>query len=305
MANFGFAALGRGTAMSSPVELLVKGADKLGECPIWDERAQALYWVDIDGPLLQRHDPASRRSEHWSLPSAVGSIALRRAGGLLLALKGGIFRVPAAGAAPELFAALEQDKPGNRLNDGRCDAAGRFWVGSMSEHSRAPVGSLYCVEPNGRFLRHSNELVVPNSLAWSPDGRVMYFADTHRHTIWAFDYDPARGEARNRRVFRDTSSHPGQPDGSAIDAEGCLWNCEYGGWRVVRYRPDGEIDRTIALPAANPTCCCFGGADFRTLYITTATERLTQEELAKQPHAGSVFAVATEVAGLPEHRFGG
>jgi sugar lactone lactonase YvrE len=290
---------------ANPVELLVEASDKLGESPLWDERSQALYWVDSRGPSLQRYDAARGKPERWSLPALVGSIAFRRGGGLLLALQTGVFRVAEAGAEPELIVDPEPDKPGNRLNDGRCEPAGRFWVGSMSERARDPVGSLYRIDPNGSCHRHGNEVIVPNSLAWSPDGKRMYFADTYRQVIWAFDYDAATGEARERRVFRDTSGHPGRPDGSATDAEGCLWNCEYGGWRVLRYRPDGEIDRVIELPVANPTCCCFGGADFRTLYVTSATQRLTPEELARQPHAGGVFALATDIAGLPEHRFAG
>src|SRR5262249_50280786 len=148
-----------------------------------------------------------------------------------------------------------------------------------------------------------NEIFVPNSIAWSPDNKVMYFADTHRHLIWAYEFDLAEGTMRNERVFADCSDRPGKPDGSCVDADGCLWNAEYGGSRVGRYTPDGRIDRVVALPVANVTCCCFGGSDLDTLYISTARQRMTPEQLAREPLAGNVFACRPGVRGLPEARF--
>jgi len=291
--------------MANPVEILYRGNDMLGECPLWDDRAQALYWVDVRAPALQRYELAGGKTASWRLPVPIGSFAFRRTGGFLLALQTGLFRSAGFAGSLEPFANPEPDRPTNRLNDGRTDPMGRFWVGSMSDASRDPLGSLYRIDPDGGCSFHGNEIVVPNSLAWSPDGRIMYFADTYRQTIWQYAYDPADGMPGNRRTFRDMHSHPGRPDGSAVDAEGGLWNCEYGGWRIVRYRPDGEIDRVIPMPVANPTCCCFGDSDFRTLFVTSARQRLTPEELSAQPAAGSVFAIRTAVAGLPEYRFAG
>jgi sugar lactone lactonase YvrE len=174
----------------------------------------------------------------------------------------------------------------------------------MSDVSREPLGSLYRLHPDGTCIRLFNSIVVPNSISWSPDSKIMYFADTYRQCIWAFDFTLETGEINNRRVFRDTRGHRGKPDGSAMDAVGCLWNCEYGGWRIVRYNPSGEIDQVVPVPVANPTCCAFGGSDLRTLFITSATQRLTPEQLAEQSLAGSVFAIQTDVCGLPEARFG-
>jgi len=147
------------------------------------------------------------------------------------------------------------------------------------------------------------DVFVPNSIAWSADDQVMYFADTHLHTIWAYDFDLAAGTMRNERVFADCSNQPGRPDGSCVDADSCLWNAEYGGWRVVRYTPGGKIDCVVELPVSNPTCCCFGGKDLDTLYISTARQRLTPDQLAAQPLAGAVFAARPGVRGLVEARF--
>jgi sugar lactone lactonase YvrE len=287
------------------VEVAVKSADVLGECPLWCEREGVLWWVDSRGPSLKRWDPKPGGVTTIPLPHIVGSIAFREKGGLLAALQPGIFFLDPESRALEPLAQPEAHLPGNRFNDGRCDRAGRFWAGTMSDAKREPTGSLYRLSPDRACKRVRDDVIVPNSLAWSADNRTMYFADTYRQVIRAWDFDLASGEVSNERVFCDTTGHPGRPDGSCVDADGCLWNAEYGGWRVVRYMPSGKIDRVIAMPVANPTCCCFGGADFDTLYITSATQRLTPEDLARQPLAGSVFAVRPGVRGLPESRYGG
>jgi sugar lactone lactonase YvrE len=233
----------------------------------------------------------------------VGSLALREQGGLLAATKSGVHRLDPASGALEAKANPEQHLPDNRFNDGRCDRAGRFWAGTMSNVNRDPVGSLYRFEADFACTKLRNAIIIPNSLAWSPDGRTMYFADTNRHTIWQYDYDPATGAPTNERVFVDTGD--GRPDGSCVDAEGCLWNAEYGAWRLVRYTPQGKVDRTIGLPVANATCCCFGGDDLATLYVTSATQRMAPGDLARQPLAGSLFSLRPGVQGLPESRFAG
>jgi sugar lactone lactonase YvrE len=284
-------------------ELALRHEDALGECPLWDDRQQALWWVDIRGPGLHRWT-GDGAPQSWSFDEPVGSIAFTNDGALLLAMQAAVRRFdPAAGTLTE-FARPAKEPATNRFNDGRCDRAGRFWVGTMSDGPREPVGSLYRVDPDGKCKRQFGDVVVPNSLAWSPDNRTMYYSDTHRHTLWSFEFDLASGKLGRKRVFADLSPHKGRPDGSAVDSEGCLWNCEYGAGQVLRYTPAGLVDRIVQLPAMNTTCCAFGGADLRTLYITTARQRLTPEQLAQQPLAGSVFAIRTEVAGLPEARFG-
>jgi len=291
--------------MATQVELVVKGRDLLGECPLWDERTQTLWWVDILGPALKQFDPATGALKQNPLPEPMGSFGFREKGGLIAAMKSGILVLGADYSSVELLACPEPASLDNRFNDGRCDRAGRFWAGTMNDAKREPHGALYRVSADRSCTRMRTGVIIPNSLAWSPDSKTMYFADTVRELIWSFDYDLAAGEMSNERVFADCAANPGSPDGSCVDAEGCLWNAEYGGWRVVRYTPRGKADRVIELPVQNPTCCCFGGERFDTLYITSAAQNLQSAQLAKQPLAGSVFAVRPGSTGLPESRFTG
>ena len=263
----------------------IDSQDLLGECPLWDERTQSLWWVDIHAPAIKRFDGTGITV--IPMPQFVGSIALRKSGGLLAALQSGLYFVE--GKAPRLFSQAE--KPADhRFNDGRCDPAGRFWVGTLKDPEFTASGTLYCFAPDGCSTVHREGISVPNSLAWSPDGRTMYFADSPRHKIWAFDFDAQAGAMSNERVF--ATPHPGFPDGSCVDADGCLWNAEYGAARVVRYTPQGKVDRVIEVPAKEPTCCCFGGARLDTLYITSA-------------NGAGVWAVRPGSTGLPEARFKG
>jgi len=271
--------------MNLRAERVLDSADQLGECPIWDERTSALWWVDIHGRAVKRYDGASVRV--LQMPEPPGSIALRREGGLLVALQSGVFLLGAE--EPKLLVKPADHAAGLRFNDGRCDRSGRFWVGSLKEPNFDPVGVLYRVTADGACKAFRTGIQVPNSLAWSPDGRTMYFADSPRHKIWAFDYDAARGEFSGERLF--ATPHPGFPDGSCVDAEGCLWNAEWGAARVARYTPAGKVDRVVEVPATNPTCCCFGGASLDVLYITSAD-------------GGGVFAITPGVKGLAESRFG-
>lgn len=276
--------------------------DILGESPLWNEREQALYWVDIRRPAIRRLDHASGRIDTWSMPGLVGSIAFGADGRLLVALPDQLAWFDAATARLETFAAAPSPLPGHRFNDGRCDRAGRFWVGSMHNVTRAAEGVLYRVDARGAFVAMQEGIHIPNSLAWSPDGRTMHFADSLLYTIFAYDFDALAGTMSGRRVFAKTIA-PAFPDGSTIDAEGYLWNAEFNGSRVVRYAPDGRIDRAIELPVHRPTSCAFGGPDFATLYVTTTSQQMSPEELARQPLAGALLAVDAGVRGLPEPRF--
>jgi sugar lactone lactonase YvrE len=203
-----------------------------------------------------------------------------------------------------LLVAVEAGKEMHRLNDGRCDRRGRFWVGSMHETYRdEPRGSFYRIDADLSATKAFDGFTVPNSVAFSPDDRSMYFADTPVHKIWVFDFDLDAGRLSNRRLFKDLEG--GLPDGSTVDVDGCLWNAEYRGSRVVRYTPQGRIDRIVELPVSQPTSCAFGGKDLDTLYITTAAQRLSPEQLAREPAAGSLFAVRAGTQGLQEPTFAG
>ena len=292
--------------MNSSVACFVRGSDALGECPVWDERAGLLRWIDIGAPALRRCDASGSDVRSLALAETIGSYALRAsAPGLLAAMRSGLWLLDPDAGGRSLLAQPEAGLPGNRFNDGRCDRAGRFWAGTMSVDERDPSGSLWRVERDGRCARVRGGITIPNSIAWSPEGRTLYFADTPRLRIWALECDPASGEIMGERVFAESPGGPGGPDGSCVDADGCLWNAEYGRGRIVRYTPRGDVDRVIAVPVANPTCCCIGGAALDTLFVTTARQRLPAAELARQPLAGSVLALRPGVRGLPESRFAG
>ena len=278
--------------------------DVLGECPLWDDRRHGLWWVDIRAPLLRFLPADGGEVQSWPMPSLIGSIALTddARGRVLVALS---TRLALFDPATGEFEALVEpgfDDPELRFNDGRCDRQGRFWVGSMHNLTRGPVGRLYRFDARDGLVEFAQGICIPNSLAFSPDGRTMYFADSLRHTIEAFDYDVGTGRPGPARHFASQPA-PAFADGSCIDAGGGLWNAEFHGARLVRYAPDGRVDRVVALPVKRPTCCTFGGPDLRTLYVTTTSQRMSEAERAAEPLAGALLALDVGMRGLPEPRF--
>lgn len=281
------------------LEPVGNSTDILGECALWSSEERALYWVDIRAPAIRRWRIDADETTSWTMPDLVGSIAFMRRGRLLVALQRSIAIFDLATESFQTLATLDSRNPDMRCNDGRCDRQGRFWFGTMNNITRDPDGSLYRLDRDRSCIELFSGICIPNSLAWSPDGRTMYFADSLTYGIYRYDFDGATGTPSNRRLFAQTTA-PAIPDGSCVDANGFLWNAEYGGWRITRYAPDGRVDRAIDLPVANPTSCTFGGADLDVLYVTTARQKLTAEELAAQPLAGTVLALRPGVSGLPE-----
>jgi sugar lactone lactonase YvrE len=275
--------------------------DKLGESPIWDERGQALYWVDIRRPAIRRLDHQTGHVDTWMMPDLVGSIALAGDRKLVVGLADRIVLFDVASAAQRVLAQTAKQIEGHRFNDGRCDRQGRFWIGTMHNVTRAPEGVLYRLA-GPELSPMLSGICIPNSLAWSPDGRTMYFADSLRYTIFAYEFDPASGEMGKQRVFATTTA-PGFPDGSTVDAEGFLWNAQFNASKIVRYAPDGRIDRLIDLPVERPTSCAFGGPGLDVLYVTTTSQNMSAAELAAQPLAGALLALDVGVCGIPEPRF--
>jgi sugar lactone lactonase YvrE len=276
--------------------------DILGESPIWHEREQALYWVDVRRPAIRRLDYVVGDIVTWAMPDLIGSIAFAADDRLLVALPDRIALFEPATGSLETVASLQPRVPDHRFNDGRCDRQGRFWVGTMHNITRAPEGVLYRLDRDrGELVTTNTGICIPNSLAWSPDGRTMYFADSLCYTIFAYDFDAASGRMSNERTLVETRA-PGFPDGSTVDADGYLWNAEFNAGRVVRYAPDGRVDRVIELPAERPTCCAFGGPNLDVLYVTTASQWMTECEKAAQPMAGALLAIDAAVRGLPEPR---
>ena len=253
---------------------------------------------------MRRFDPADGRVDTWQLPQAAGSLTPTRDGNLLLAVESGFAGFDPATQSFEVLIEPELSLPHNRFNDGKCDRQGRFWAGSMDSQERKATGSLYRIDPDLSWRRTLAGLRIPNSLAWSPDSRTMYFTETLDRVIYAFDYDPETGVPSNRRVFAEVAP-PGYPDGSTIDAEGCLWNAEFNGWRLTRYTPEGAVDRVIPLPVQSPTSCVFGGLRLDTLYVTSASRDVPADGFADQPDAGSLLAVDVGATGIPELPFAG
>jgi sugar lactone lactonase YvrE len=279
----------------------IEAHDVLGESCLWCPATRKLWWIDIERPCLQSFDPVRGEHQIFPLPGRFcGCAALRRSGGLVLALDDGLHAFDPATGGLEFLVRPESDRPENRYNDGRCDRRGRLWIGTMNTGPRQPTGAFYRVDPDRSARRVLDALTIPNSTAFSPDDRTFYLADTPRHVIWAFDLDIDAATLANRRVFVDLTARSPSPDGSCVDAEGFLWNAEYRGARITRYAPDGRVDRTIEVPVSHPTCCCFGGEHLDTLYVTSAG----RDRLAN-PIEGAVLAIDVGIKGLPEATFGG
>jgi len=285
------------------LEVVARG-DILGECVTWCERTQSLWWVDIFRPGLNMLTPESGASRRHALPGqTLGSFALRDAGGMLLALDDTLQVFDPANGSLRVVYGPESGSVPRRFNDGRCDRQGRFWVGSMDRDVTVANGVVQRFGSD--FLPHRmfGDFKVPNSAAFSPDGETYYFSDCRNRLIWAHRIDTASGDIIERRQFAETRSHPGQPDGSCVDADGYLWNAEYNGGRLIRFAPDGRIDRIIELPVSKPTSCAFGGKALDILYVTTAVKGLAPDQAAAQPLAGSLLAFRPGVRGVPDPYF--
>lgn len=276
----------------------------LGEGPIWSERRQCLYYVDILSQQVHAYFPNTRAHQQWQLPKLVGSLAECKSGGLIAALKDEIvwFDPEQGVSSLRSVVALERDRPLNRLNDGKADPWGRFWVGSMQEDEGAKSGRLWCVTPAGEATLQRDGIAVSNSIAFDRERSQIYFADSHARQIERAQVGP-NGKLGEWTSFAALPA--ANPDGSCTDADSHLWNAEWGGARVVRYTPAGQIERSIALPVPNVTCAAFGGADFRTLFITSARLAMSESDLRKYPEAGSLYWLDfDDVRGLPADLFG-
>ena len=300
--------------------------DGLGESPFWHPQEQRLYWVDIPGRRIARVAVQGLQAqgpvEYWPLTQEPGCIAPVQGGGLIMALRDGIYLSREWGGPLRLLAAAPYDTSKQRFNDGKCDAQGRFWAGSLYEPKDQSLGVLYMLDDQGLHAMVGGEkdgvnhgVVTANGLAWSPDGRTAYWADTAAHQVRAFDVDAATGQLSAGRVFHTMTPKPagwvwgsempdmppygGRPDGAAVDSEGCYWSAQYEGQRLLRLSPTGEVLTEVATPVPCPTMPCFGGPDLKTLFITTSRQGRSAQELAQYPEAGCVFAMRVEVAGLP------
>ncbi|MFM0234639.1 SMP-30/gluconolactonase/LRE family protein [Paraburkholderia sediminicola] len=306
------------SAMANPrverVEAAGQTPASVGESPVWRAAEQALYWVDIPAQKIVRLRLETAERAEWQLPEKVACIAFDHRGTVLAGCETGLFALTLTEGAPRgepmkvtgrKLAAPRFAFDDMRFNDGRCDRQGRFWSGTMVQDMAAanPAGALYRFDERGVLSEPVvDALITQNGLAWSPDGTTMYLSDSHplRRQIWAFDYDIEAGVPRNRRVFADLHDYAGRPDGAAVDADGCYWICANDAGLLLRFTPQGKLDRQIAVPAVKPAMCAFGGRDLDTLFVTSIRPATGASE-----HDGHLFAVRPGVTGLPEPEYAG
>lgn len=287
------------------VECILPWAAYLGEGPVWDARTQRLLWLDILAPAIHVLNVETRENITYKVPHLVTAIAPRAMGGYAAMTQHGLEFWDFETGTLTPVVDPEADIPENRFNDAKCDSAGRFWAGSMALDASQPSGSLFSFEPDAAWQQLDSGFTVSNGMGWSPDNRTMYFTDTNLRTIYAYDFDLKSGVIANRRPLIEVPAGEGKPDGMTVDAEGYLWVAMWDGWSVRRYAPDGRLDRIVELPVPRPSSCCFGGPDYRTLFITSARIRLGERALIEAPLSGGVFAFEPGVAGLPSGLFAG
>ena len=292
--------------MDTGVELLVDAHAQVGEGPLWDEERQVLYWVDILSSLLYIYDPATGENRALDVGRHVGTVVTRASGGLMLAVREGFASFDLETQELTLIANPEAHITGNRFNDGKCDPAGRFWAGTMAYENPTNQGSLYRLDTDLSVHKIFGDVAISNGIIWSLDHTTMYYIDTLRKNVRAFDYDNDTGDISNERVIINVPEEIGMPDGMAIDSEGMLWVAHYGGSCVSRWNPStAQLLLKIDLPVTQVTACAFGGPNLDTLFITSAAQELDAAELERQPLAGGLFAIKTPYQGVPSFRFGG
>ena len=290
------------------VDLAVRAGALLGECPLWSPEEAVLYWEDIDGRLVHRYDPSTGVDLTRELPGRPGSMVLTsEPGRLLIAAETELVWFDWTTGTATPWVTLEPPGTGNRMNDGRTDPAGRFWVGSMYERAADEryTGSLYRIEGDGSFAITRRGVGVPNALAFDTERNRMYWADSLSRTVLRYDYDLETGTARNETVFVDFGDLPGRPDGACIDVEGCYWVAAVHGGAVLRFTPDGALDRSIDMPVTKPSMTAFGGSDLGTLFVTSIGGGGSHPLNADEPRAGDLFVIDPGVTGVPDVPFAG
>lgn len=290
--------------MNQPfVQNVLTARARLGEGPVWDADRQQLFWVDIYNYRVHQFDPTTGENRYFEVGDVVSAIVLAEGDRLLMALGDRLAFLSLQTGEVETVHQAKFPHPDTRFNDGKCDAQGRFWIGSISEAKGQ--AELYRYDPDGRWQVMETGLTISNGLGWSPDGAVFYLTDSARHQIYAYDFEAETGEIHNRRVLIDLSSEGVEPDGLAIDRQGNLWSALWNGWCVACFNPAGQEIQRIKLPVQRPTCVTFGGVNLTDLYITSASVGLSQQEIQQEIEAGDLFCLSTDAIGMPTQRFQG
>jgi sugar lactone lactonase YvrE len=290
---------------SAGVEVFADLRADVGEAPHWDERSKTLLFVDLTGGVVFRYDRSGAKLGSFSVGQEVGAVIPRRGGGLVLAVRDGIAVVTESGEGLELTAPVERDIPGNRMNDAKCDPAGRLLAGTMAFDFSPHSGALYRVEPDWSFEQIVRDVTQSNGIAWSPSGSRMYFIDSAAQGVDVFDYDVGTGAASNRRRLVTIDPAGGVPDGMAADDQGNLWVACFGGAAVRCFSPAGVVLDEVFFPVTQVTSCAFGGPELADLYVTSAAYQLSAEQLKREPHAGATFVCRPGKRGMPASPFAG
>ena len=287
-------------------ELIYEIPSLLGEGAFWHPQSQRLYWVDIDKRLLHEHDPLLNVNRYWELERKPTVIVQDLAGGLVLGLQGGIAAFNPQTEQLTWLANLEADMPSHRTNDGKCDASGRFWIGTMELKAKPGEGALYCIDRQLNIVCKEKSLGIPNGMGWSPDNKRMYHIDSQQRAVRSFFYDDETASIEFEKNAVEIPTSVGSPDGMAMDIEGMLWVAIWNGFAIHRYNPaNGELLETVSLPVPQVSCCAFGGPGMDELFITTAREKMSEADQAKYPLSGSLFKVKTSTKGFAVNRFAG
>ncbi|GGI43948.1 regucalcin-like protein [Paenibacillus marchantiophytorum] len=287
------------------VELVLDAKATLAEGPSWYAKEEKLYWVDIIGQKFGRFDPATGENEDYSIGEHVGAVVPAGDNKVMLATQSGFQWYDLLDRKLTALIDPEAHIPGNRFNDGKCDAQGRFWAGTMDNAEQSESGALYVLDTDCSYRKVFDGVGVSNGIAWSLDEKEMYYVDSMKKLVYSFDFDAERGQISNPQVLIDFRDEQGFPDGMTIDEEGMLWIAHWDGWQVSRWNPRTKQKlSSIAVPAAKASSCMFGGKDLDVLYITTARKGLQPEQAADQPHAGGLFAVKPGVKGTKTYSFG-
>ncbi|OUL20207.1 SMP-30/gluconolactonase/LRE family protein [Nostoc sp. 106C] len=276
---------------------------RLGEGPCWHQDEQLLYWLDIYNHRVHQFNPATAAHQFFDVGEVVGCIAPAGTNRLIMAQRNRLAFLDTSNGKVTPILTIEDNQADTRCNDGKCDAAGRFWFGSMS--TNGPKGCLYRYDPNGSLHVLETGLTISNGLGWSPDNKTFYLTDSPLKTIYAFNFDFESGSISNRQVFIDLTAESFYPDGLTVDSEGCIWSAMWDGWCIIRFDSSGQEMMRVKIPVQRPTSCTFGNADLMTLFITTASVGLSEAEIQNSFYSGDLFSLPSTISGLPTYHFTG
>ena len=290
------------------IDVVLRASPTIGESPTWFAAERAIYWIDVKAPALYRLALETQQQQSWNMPSDIGAFALTAEGkGAVVALREGLFTLDFASGALTILAPPPFDPTLFRFNEGACDSHGRFWIGVMfdplnkDERGRKEKSSLHSFTLAGGYRHEPDAAELHNGMAWSPDERFMYLSHTQSGKIYRYAYDARDGRISDRQLFVTVPKDEGDPDGAAIDVDGGYWCALHGASKVRRYHPDGSVDRDVVLPVSQPTKCTFGGDRLEDLYITSAADQLSPEQLRTEPLAGSIFRMRPQLPGCIQH----